>query len=78
MPKGENMENNHKNKTIEGYIMAIQELLTDNEQVTIWKDNYEVNPKVMESEFNLTKSESLNNLKDGVYRMNFFRVGDPS
>ena len=72
------MENNHKNKTIEGYIMAIQELLTDNEQVTIWKDNYEVNPKVMESEFNLTKSESLNNLKDGVYRMNFFRVGDPS
>ena len=78
MTRGDNMEDNKNNKTLEGYIMVIQELLPDNEQVTIWKDGYQTNPKGMEAQVNLTKSESLNNLKDGVYRMNFFRVGDPS
>ena len=74
----EDNKNNTFKGSLEGYFKIVQELLPVSKQVTIWHDGYEINPKGMEAQVNLTKSESLSNLKDGVYRMNFFKVGDPS
>jgi hypothetical protein len=74
------MEDN-KNSTfkgsLEGYIKIVQELLPDNKQVTIRKDGYEMNT-VSEKAKVSPKSTQGWPLEDGLYRMNFSKVGDPS
>lgn len=73
----EDNKNNTFKGSLEGYIKIVQELLPDSKKVTIWKDGYEMDTVSAKAKVSLKNTQGWP-LEDGVYRMNFLKVGDPS